>query len=50
MLDGRRPGCRRAALETLAVIAYRQPVSRARVAAVRGVNVDGVIRTLVAAG
>ena len=39
-----------AALETLAVIAYRQPVTRARVAAVRGVNVDGVIRTLVARG
>lgn len=35
-----------AALETLAIIAYRQPVSRATVAAIRGVNVDGVIRTL----
>ncbi|WP_331715823.1 SMC-Scp complex subunit ScpB [Tessaracoccus coleopterorum] len=35
-----------AALETLAVIAYLQPVSRSRVAAVRGVNVDGVVRTL----
>jgi segregation and condensation protein B len=34
----------------LAVIAYRQPVSRARVAAVRGVNVDGVIRTLISRG
>ena len=40
----------RAALETLAVIAYRQPVTRSRVAAVRGVNVDGVIRTLVTRG
>ena len=39
-----------AALETLAVVAYRQPVSRARVSAVRGVNVDGVMRTLVARG
>jgi segregation and condensation protein B len=37
-----------AALETLAVIAYQQPVSRGRVASIRGVNVDGVIRTLVA--
>ncbi len=35
-----------AALETLAVIAYQQPVSRGRIAAVRGVNVDGVVRTL----
>lgn len=35
-----------AALETLAVIAYRQPVTRGRVAAIRGVNVDGVVRTL----
>jgi segregation and condensation protein B len=39
-----------AALETLAVIAYRQPVSRARVSAVRGVNCDGVVRTLVLRG
>lgn len=37
-----------AALETLAVIAYRQPVSRAQVAMIRGVNVDGVVRTLLA--
>ncbi len=37
-----------AALETLAVIAYRQPVSRAQIAGIRGVNVDGVIRTLLA--
>jgi segregation and condensation protein B len=41
----RTPKLTAAALETLAVIAYRQPVSRSRVAAVRGVNVDGVIRT-----
>lgn len=39
-----------AALETLAVVAYRQPVSRARVSAVRGVNCDGVIRTLMLRG
>jgi segregation and condensation protein B len=40
----------RAALETLAVVAYRQPVTRHQVAAVRGVNVDGVFRTLLARG
>ena len=39
-----------AALETLAVVAYRQPVTRGRVAAIRGVNVDGVMRTLHARG
>ncbi len=50
LLDGARSKLTRAALETLAVIAYRQPVSRAKVGAVRGVNVDGVMRTLVARG
>lgn len=50
LLDGQRSKLTRAALETLAVIAYRQPVTRSRVAAVRGVNVDGVIRTLVQRG
>ncbi|SIS19554.1 SMC-Scp complex subunit ScpB [Williamsia sterculiae] len=50
LLDGARSKLTRAALETLAVIAYRQPVTRSRVSAVRGVNVDGVIRTLVARG
>ena len=50
LLDGQRARLTRAALETLAVIAYRQPVTRQRVAAVRGVNVDGVIRTLQARG
>lgn len=50
LLDGQRARLTRAALETLAVIAYRQPVTRARIAAVRGVNVDGVIRTLVQRG
>ena len=39
-----------AALETLAIVAYKQPISRAQVAAIRGVNVDGVMRTLVARG
>ncbi|AEF39985.1 SMC-Scp complex subunit ScpB [Hoyosella subflava] len=48
--DGARSKLTRAALETLAVIAYRQPVTRARVSAVRGVNVDGVVRTLLARG
>jgi segregation and condensation protein B len=50
VLDGQQARLTNAALETLAVVAYRQPVSRARVSAVRGVNVDGVIRTLVARG
>ncbi|MBY6675312.1 SMC-Scp complex subunit ScpB [Rhodococcus sp. BP-316] len=50
LLDGARSKLTRAALETLAVIAYRQPVTRARVSAVRGVNVDGVMRTLLARG
>lgn len=50
LLDGARTKLTRAALETLAVIAYRQPVTRSRVSAVRGVNVDGVIRTLLARG
>lgn len=48
--DGQQARLTQAALETLAVVAYRQPVSRARVAAVRGVNVDGVMRTLVTRG
>jgi segregation and condensation protein B len=39
-----------AALETLAIIAYRQPITRARINAIRGVDSDGVIRTLVAKG
>src|SRR5690348_6499427 len=46
VVDGQQARLTQAALETLAVVAYRQPVSRARVSAVRGVNVDGVIRTL----
>ncbi|ART69687.1 SMC-Scp complex subunit ScpB [Mycobacterium dioxanotrophicus] len=50
LLDGARSTLTRAALETLAVVAYRQPVTRARVSAVRGVNVDAVMRTLLARG
>lgn len=48
--DGQNARLTQASLETLSVIAYRQPTTRARVAAIRGVNVDGVIRTLMARG
>ena len=48
--DGQEVRLTQAALETLAVVAYRQPVSRARVSAVRGVNCDSVMRTLVLRG
>ncbi|HZE65617.1 MAG TPA: SMC-Scp complex subunit ScpB [Sporichthyaceae bacterium] len=48
--DGQQARLTQAALETLAVVAYRQPVSRSRVSAVRGVNVDGVMRTLLTRG
>jgi segregation and condensation protein B len=50
VLDGQQTRLTQAALETLAVIAYRQPVTRSRVAAIRGVNSDGVIRTLLTRG
>jgi segregation and condensation protein B len=50
LLDGQTARLTQAALETLAIVAYRQPVSRARVGAVRGVNVDAVMRTLVSRG
>jgi len=50
VLDGQQARLTQAALETLAVVAYRQPVSRARVSAIRGVSVDGVMRTLVSRG
>jgi segregation and condensation protein B len=46
ILDGQSARLSAAALETLAIVAYKQPISRAQVAAIRGVNVDGVIRTL----
>lgn len=48
--DGRSAKLTQAALETLAVVAYKQPVSRARIGAIRGVNVDGVMRTLMTRG
>jgi segregation and condensation protein B len=50
LMDGQRVRLTQAALETLAVIAYRQPVTRARISAIRGVTVDGVVRTLIARG
>jgi len=50
VLEGQQSRLSQAALETLAVVAYTQPISRARVSAVRGVNVDGVMRTLQARG
>lgn len=50
VLDGQQARLTQAALETLAVVAYKQPVSRARVSAIRGVNVEGVMRTLVSRG
>lgn len=50
VLDGQSARLSAAALETLAVIAYKQPVSRAQVAAIRGVDVDGVVRTLLQRG
>lgn len=50
LLDGAQTKLSRAALETLAVVAYRQPCTRSQVSAVRGVNVDGVMRTLALRG
>ncbi|MER8234549.1 SMC-Scp complex subunit ScpB [Streptomyces sp. NPDC101490] len=50
VLEGRQARLTRPALETLAVVAYRQPVGRSRVSAVRGVNCDGVMRTLLQRG
>jgi len=47
LVEGQHAKLSQAALETLAVVAYLQPISRSRVSAVRGVNVDGVLRTLV---
>jgi segregation and condensation protein B len=48
--DGQQARLTQAALETLAVVAYRQPVSRSRIGGIRGVNVDAVVRTLVTRG
>ena len=50
VLDGQQVRLTQAALETLAVVAYKQPVTRSRIAAIRGVNSDGVIKTLVNRG
>jgi segregation and condensation protein B len=50
VLDGQQVRLTQAALETLAVIAYKQPVTRSRISAIRGVNCDGVVRTLLARG
>lgn len=50
VLDGQQARLTQAALETLAVVAYRQPVTRSKISAVRGVNCDGVIRTLLSRG
>ena len=50
LVGGQQARLTQAGLETLAVIAYRQPISRARISAVRGVNVDGVVRTLLTRG
>jgi segregation and condensation protein B len=50
LIDGQRSRLTQAALETLAVIAYRQPVTRARISGIRGVGVDGIMRTLITRG
>ena len=50
VLEGQQARLSQAALETLAVVAYLQPISRSRVGSIRGVNVDGVMRTLAARG
>jgi segregation and condensation protein B len=50
VLDGQSIRLTQAALETLAVVAYKQPVTRSRMSAIRGVNCDGVVRTLVTRG
>ncbi|HEY4331557.1 MAG TPA: SMC-Scp complex subunit ScpB [Ilumatobacteraceae bacterium] len=50
LLDGQRHRMSGAALETLAIVAYKQPISRAQIASIRGVDPDGVLRTLAARG
>jgi len=50
VLDGQVSRLSAAALETLSIIAYKQPISRNQIAAIRGVNADGVMRTLEARG
>jgi segregation and condensation protein B len=46
VLEGQNARLSSAALETIAIVAYKQPISRAQIASIRGVNVDGVVRTL----
>jgi segregation and condensation protein B len=50
VLSGRHARLTKASLETLAIVAYKQPVTRHQVAAIRGVNSDGVLRALVDRG
>lgn len=50
VLEGQSGRMSNAALETLAIVAYKQPISRAQIAAIRGVNADGVMRTLTQRG
>lgn len=50
VLEGQSGRLSNAALETLAIVAYKQPISRAQIAAIRGVNADGVMRTLTQRG
>jgi len=50
VLEGQSVRLTQAALETLAVVAYKQPVTRSRISAIRGVNCDGVMRTLTTRG
>ncbi|HEX7095037.1 MAG TPA: SMC-Scp complex subunit ScpB, partial [Acidimicrobiales bacterium] len=50
VLDGQSARLSSAALETLAIVAYKQPISRAQISSIRGVNADGVLRTLESRG
>lgn len=50
VLEGQHPRLSNAALETLAIVAYKQPISRGQISSIRGVNVDGVVRTLLGRG
>lgn len=50
VLEGQNSRLSNAALETLAIVAYKQPISRGQIAEIRGVNVDSTLRTLVVRG
>jgi segregation and condensation protein B len=50
VVEGQSSRISTAALETLAIVAYKQPISRHQVSSIRGVNVDGVVRTLTQRG